>query len=115
MNRSQQRHGHAQAQDPPQGREQRHVHVVQHEHLVAQHGQAIEVLGPLMVGHRDHRGLQPGHMRLKRDGHLVAESALYAGADGAQKPGRRRRHAQAYSRDLDPGDAMLQHAFAQQP
>ena len=53
MNRRQQRHGHAQAQDPPQGREQRHVHVVEDEDLVTQHGQAIEIFGTLLVGHGD--------------------------------------------------------------
>src|SRR5438874_6319589 len=28
----------------------RHVHVVEHEHLIAQHREAIEVLGTLVVG-----------------------------------------------------------------
>ena len=102
MNRRQQGHGHAQPQNPPQGRKQRHVHVVQHEHLVAQHGQAVEILRTLLVGHRHHRGLQPGHMRLERDGHLVAEAALHPGADGAQKPGRGGRHPEANGRDFDP-------------
>ncbi len=115
MNRRQQGHGHAQAQNPPQGRKQRHVHVVQHKHLVAQHGQAIEVLRALLVGHRRHRGLQPGDMRLERDGHLVAEAALHPGADRAQKPGRGGRHAEANGRDLNPERPMLKNTFAQQP
>jgi len=34
----QQGQGHAEPQDPAAGREQRHVHVVQHEDLVTQHG-----------------------------------------------------------------------------
>ena len=102
MNGRQQGHGHAQAQDPPQGREQRHVHVVEHEHLVAQHGQAIEVFGTLLVGHGDDRGLQPGHVRLKRNGDPIAEAALHPGADGAQKPGGRGGYAEAHGRDLNP-------------
>ena len=114
MNRRQQRHGHAQPQDPPQRGKQRHVHVVEHEHLVAQHGQAIEILGTLVVGDRRHRRLQPRHVRLERDGHLVAEAPLHAGADRAQKPGGGRRHAKADRRPLDPPRPVLQHAFAQQ-
>ena len=115
MNGRQQRHGHAQAQDPPQGGKQRHVHVVEHEHLVAQHGQAVEILGTLVVGHGLYCGLQPGHMRLKRDGHFVAEATLHPGADGAQKPGRSGGDAEADGRDLDPCGAVLEYAFAQQP
>src|SRR2546427_6701577 len=41
--RHQQRDRHAEAEDPPAGGEQRHVHVVEHEDLVAQHREAIEV------------------------------------------------------------------------
>jgi hypothetical protein len=48
---------HAQAQDPAAGREQRHIHMVEHKHLVAQHRQAVEVVGPLVVRDRRHRGL----------------------------------------------------------
>ena len=33
----------------PQRREQRHVHVVEHEDLVAQHRQPVEIVGPLLV------------------------------------------------------------------
>ena len=40
----------AEAQDPAAGGEERHVHVVEHEDLVAQHGEPVEVLGPLLVG-----------------------------------------------------------------
>ena len=43
MNRRQQRHRHAQPQHPAERGEQRHVHVIEHEHLVAQHRQPIEV------------------------------------------------------------------------
>ena len=36
VDRRQQRHRHPEAQQPPQGGEHRHVHVVEHEHLVSQ-------------------------------------------------------------------------------
>jgi len=42
--------GDAEAQDPPARGEQRHVHVVEHEDLVAQHRKTIEVVGALLVG-----------------------------------------------------------------
>ena len=44
VNRRQQRHRHAQPQNPAERGKQRHVHVVEHEHLIAQHGQPIEIL-----------------------------------------------------------------------
>jgi hypothetical protein len=47
--RHQQREVTAEPQDPAGGGEQRHVHVVEHEHLVAQHREPVEVLGPLVV------------------------------------------------------------------
>ena len=34
VNRREQRRCHAQPQDPPEGGKQRHVHVVEHEHLI---------------------------------------------------------------------------------
>ena len=49
MNRHQQRDRHAEPQDPPAGGKQRHVHVVEHEHLVAQHAEPIEILGTLVM------------------------------------------------------------------
>ena len=62
MHRCQQRHRHAQPQDPAERGEQRHVHVVEHEHLIAQHGQPVEVLGPFLVRDRDDRSLQLRHV-----------------------------------------------------
>ena len=95
-----QRHGHAQPQDPAQGGKQRHVHVVEHEDLVAQHGQAVEVFRPLLVGDRRHRGLEARHVGLEGDRDLVAKAALHPGADGAHKPGRGGRNAEAQGRCL---------------
>jgi hypothetical protein len=51
MHDDQQHEGDAEAQHPAAGGEQRHVHVVEHEHLIAQHGEAIEIVGALVVGH----------------------------------------------------------------
>ena len=47
--RRQQDDGHDQAEDPTGRREDRHVHVVEHEDLVAQHGEAIEIFGTFVV------------------------------------------------------------------
>ena len=94
MNRHQQRDRDAEPQDPPARREQRHVHVIEHEDLVAQHRQAIEIVRTLVVRDRRDRRLQPRDVRFERDRHLVAEAALHARADDAQEPGRGRRHAE---------------------
>ena len=114
MNRRQQRHGHAQPQDPPQGGKHRHVHVVEHEDLVAQHGQAIQILGTLVVCDRGHRRLQPRHVGLERDGHLIAEAPLHPGADRLQKPGRGGGHAEANRRPFHQPCSVLEVTFAQQ-
>ena len=65
MDGREQHDGDTEAQDPTRGREYRHVHVVEHEGLLAQHREAVEVLGPLMMGDRDNRCLQPRHVRLE--------------------------------------------------
>ena len=89
MNRIKQHHGHAEAQDPAAGGKQRHVHVVEHEDLVAQHRQPIEVFGPLVVLNGGDRGLQPRDVRFQRNRHPVTKTPLRTVADHAQKPGRR--------------------------
>ena len=114
MDRHQQRDRHAQAQDPAARGEQRHVHVVEHEHLIAQHRQAIEIVGPLLMRDGRDRRLQPGDVRFERDRHLVAEAALHARADGAQKPRRGGRHAEADRRAAHQCRPVLEHALAEQ-
>ena len=114
VDRHQQRDRDAEPQDPAAGGEQRHVHVVEHEHLVAQHRQPVEVLGPLLVRDGRDRRLQPGDVRLERDRHLVAEAALHARADRAEEPGRRRRHAEADRRAPHQAAVVLEHAVAEQ-
>ena len=85
-------HGHEQHQrggepdDPAHRREQRHEQVVEREHLIAQHRQAVEVLGALVVLDRRDRGLQRRDVRFERDGDLVAEAALHAREHDAQEP-----------------------------
>ena len=88
--RHQQRHGDGEAQNPATRREDRHVHVVEHEHLVAQHRKAVKQVRPLLVGDRGHRCLETGHVALQRDGHLVPEPPLDSCADHTEEPGRRR-------------------------
>ena len=93
MHRDQEPDRHAKTKDPPGHREDGHIHVVQHEHLVAQHRDSIEVLGDLLMRDRYDARLQPGDVRFERDRHLVAESALDARADRAQEPRPRCRQA----------------------
>ena len=94
MNGGQQRHGQHDPDDPADGAEQRQVHVVQHEHLIAQHGEAVEVVAPLLQFQTGDRGLQGGHVGLQSDRHPVAEAAGQPVVDDPEQPaeGRRRGH-----------------------
>ena len=114
MDRGEQRHRDAQPQDPAERGEQRHVHVIEHEHLVAQHREPIEILRALLVRDRGDRGLQARHVRFERDGHFVAEAALHARADRAQKPGRGGAHGQAQRSAEHKTRSVLHHAVAEQ-
>ena len=101
VDRHQQHDGEREAEDPADRREQRQEHVVEREHLVAQHAQPVEVLGPLVVLDRRHRRLEAGDVRLEGDADLVAEAALHPveqhphvpGAHGREAPARRPRPA----------------------
>ena len=94
MNRHEQRNRHPQAQDPRAGRKQRHVHVIEHEDLVAQDRQPVQVLAALLVGDGGDRRQQSGDVRLECNRHLVAKPALHSDADGLKKPGGRGRDAE---------------------
>ena len=90
----------------PTRREQRHEQVVEREHLVAQHREPVEVLGPLVVLDRRDRRLQRGDVRFERDRDLVAEAALHAREHDARgttwrsptAPGRARPASRASGR-----------------
>ena len=114
MDRGQQRDGDAEPQDPAAGGKQRHVHVVQHEDLVAQDGEPIEVVGAFLVGDGRHRRLQARDVGLEGNGHPVAEAALHAGADGAQEPRRGRGHAEGDRRHAQQQDVVLEDAVAEE-
>ena len=90
---------HREPEDPPGGREHRHVHVVEREDLVAQHGEAIEIVGPFVVLDRRHRSLQPRDVRLEEDRHAVAEAPLRPVADDAQEPRGDGRETEPRRRD----------------
>ena len=93
MDRRQQHDGDGEPQDPAERREERHEQVVEREHLVAQHREAVEVLGSLLVLDRRDRRLQPRDVRLERDADPVAEAALHAVEQHLQVPRRGRRDA----------------------
>jgi hypothetical protein len=88
--------------------------VIEHEHLVAEHRQAIEILGTLLVRDGRHRCLQVRHVRFERDGHPIPKRALDARADRAQHPGGGCRHSKAHRGGLHETGAMLEHPFAEQ-
>ena len=101
VHRHQQRDRGAEPQDPAGGGEQAHVQVVEHEDLVAQHREPVEVLRALLVGDGLHGRLQPGDVPLERDRHLVAEAALGAGREHPEEPRQHRREPE--------GDGGQQH------
>ena len=78
MDGRQQRDRDAEPENPAARREQRHVHVIEDEDLVAQHRQAIEIVGPLVMRDARDRRLQLRDVGLERNRHLVAEAALNA-------------------------------------
>ena len=90
MDRCEQRDRHCKSEDPPGGREHRHVHVVEHEDLISQHRQPVEVVGPFLMSDRRDRRLQLRDMGLESDRDLVAESALNAHGHRGEEPRRRR-------------------------
>ena len=114
VDRHQQDDGNAQPQDPAAGGEERHVHVVEHEHLVAQDRETVEVQESLLVGDRRDLRLQPRHVRLERDRDPVAEPALHAGADRAQEPCGRRRRAEAEGAGDQQSAVAPEHALPQE-
>jgi hypothetical protein len=60
--------------------------VIEDEHLIAQHREAVEVVGALVVRDGRDRRLEPGDVRFERDGDPVAEAPLHPGADGLEEP-----------------------------
>jgi hypothetical protein len=114
VDRDEQGDRHGEPQDPPGGGKHRHIHVIEHEHLIAQHREPVEKFGPLLVGDGGHRRLQPGHMGFERDRDLVAEAALHAGADRAQQPRGRGGDAERDRGDAHDPRVPPEHAFAEQ-
>ena len=88
--------------------------MIEHEHLIAQHRQPVEVLRALVVRDGRDRRLEPGDVRFERDRDLVAEAPLHARADRAQEPRRRGRHAEADGRRAHEAGPVLEHALAEQ-
>src|SRR5215469_4402593 len=112
VNGPEQRQRYAQPQNPPQHGEHRHIHVVEDEHLIAQHGQAVEILGALVMLDRSDRCLQFGHVGLEGDRYLVAKASLHARAHRAEKPCCRCRHRKPNGRSQHEPGAVLQYALA---
>ncbi len=113
MDRDEQGDGHGEPQDPTAGGEDRHVQVVQHKDLVAQHRQTIQIVGALVMSNGGHRCLESCDVCLQRDLDLVAKPALHTRADSPQKPGRRRRDPQADRGADDQASAAVEHTLAE--
>ena len=114
LTRGQQHDGDGQAEDPAGGGEHRHVHVVEGEDLLAQHGQPVQVLRPLLVRDRGDVGLEPRHVGLQRDRDLVPEAPLHPGGYGRQQPGRHDGDRQRDDREPEQARLVLDQPFAEQ-
>ena len=88
--------------------------MIEHEHLIAQHREAIEIVGPLVMRDRRDRGLQARDVRFERDRHAIAEPPLHAGADDAEEPGGGGGHADADRGGLDERGPLFDHALTEQ-
>ena len=114
MDCRQQRHRHAEAQQPAASGEHGHVHVIEHEHLIAQHGEPVEVIGTLVMGDGHQGCLQTGDVRFERDRDLVTEAPLHPGADRAEKPRCRGRNAETERRRAHQTLLVHQQTLTQQ-
>ena len=88
--------------------------MIQDENLVAQHGEAVQIVGALMMGDGDQRCLKAGYVRFERDGDLVTEAPLDSGAHRSEKPRRRGRQAEAGSRGAYQAGLMAEDSFPEQ-
>ena len=86
MDRGQQYDRDTQPENPSARGKHRHVHMVEHEHLISQHGEPIEIIGPFVMGNGRDRRLQSGDVRFECYRHLVAKAPLHPGADRSQDP-----------------------------
>ncbi len=113
MNGDEQRDRHSESEDPPAGREDRHVQMVENEHLIAQHGQAIQVVGTLVMRDRGNGGLKPRDVRFQSDLDLISKPSLHADAHGAQEPRRRGRYTESYGGYDGQAPVSVEHSFAE--
>ena len=88
--------------------------MIEHEHLIAQHGEPVEVIGTLVMGDGHQRCLQTGDVRFERDGDLVAEAPLHPGADRAEEPRCRGRNAETDCRLAHQTRSVREQALTQQ-
>ena len=114
VDRRQQQGGDDEAEDPAEVAEQRREEVVEGERLVAQHGEAVEVLRPLLVLDRRHRRLEVGDVRLDGDRQAIAEPALQPLVEDVDVPGERRRDGEADGRDDDRRRVAVEDAVGEQ-
>jgi len=97
--------------DRADGGEQLLIEHAQRARVVAEHGDAVEVVGPLVVLDRGDRGLQVGHVRLEHDGGAVGEAAVDAVAHDIEQPAGGRQHSDEADRDADACAVVRGHAL----
>jgi hypothetical protein len=88
--------------------------MVEHEHLISQHGEPIEIVGTFVMGNGRDRGLQAGDVRFEGNRHLVAKAPLHPGADRSQEPRGRCRQAETDGRQAHEAGLVLEHALPEE-
>ncbi len=88
--------------------------MVEHEHLVAQYREAIEIVGTFVVGDRRDCRLEARDVRLERDCHLVAKATLHPGAHGAEEPRRDGGDSKANGGQLNETGPLSEDSLAEE-
>ena len=113
VNGHEQRQRDSEPQDPAACREKRHVHVVEDKHLIAEHGEPVQVFRALVVLDRRNGRLKLGHVRLEGDRQAVTKPALGAIAHDPQKPGQGRGCSEAQCRGHGEATVVCQRGVGQ--
>jgi hypothetical protein len=88
--------------------------VVEREHLVAQHRQAVEIVMAFVVFDGGDAGLQARDVGLQRNRNPIAEPTLESIEHDAQEPRQRRADTETDCSNEDPGPVVFEQSGGEQ-
>jgi hypothetical protein len=88
--------------------------VIEHEDLITEDREAIQIVGTLVMLERRDRRLQPCDMRLERHRHAIAKAPLRAIADDAEDPRAGRRRTEPERGGVDEQAVAAERAVCEQ-